>query len=104
MVAAGWTCDACHRSLRSRKGCRRVTFSTVEAATKKRTTDDLAIKIGAFMLTCMGGRGTEVCVVPGESGISLSQMKLLVELEPAAEDARPVTALAEELGISAASA
>jgi DNA-binding MarR family transcriptional regulator len=104
MVAAGWTCDACHRSLRSRKGCSHVTFSTVEAATKKRTTDDLAIKIGAFMLRCMGGRSSEVFRVLDESGITFSQMKVLVELEAADEDARTVTALSEELGISAASA
>jgi DNA-binding MarR family transcriptional regulator len=115
MSAAGWTHasashetgaqrDSCHRSLRCGKGCNRVTFSIVEAATKKRTTDDLAIKIGAFMLRCMGGRSSEVFRVLDESGITFSQMKVLVELEAADEDARTVTALSEELGISAASA
>jgi DNA-binding MarR family transcriptional regulator len=76
----------------------------VEAATRKRTTDDLAIKIGAFMLRCMGGRSSEVFRVLDESGITFSQMKVLVELEAADDDARTVTALSEELGISAASA
>ena len=39
-----------------------------------------------------------------ESGLTFSQMKVLVELEAAEEDERTVTALSEELGISAASA
>jgi DNA-binding MarR family transcriptional regulator len=66
--------------------------------------DDLAIKIGAFMLRCMGGRSSEVFRVIDDSGLTFSQMKVLVELETAEEDARTVTALSEELGISAASA
>src|SRR3954468_20881300 len=117
MTGAGWTrqskiraqalqiqCDPCHRSLRFGKGCKRVTFSTVEAATKQRTAGDLAIKIGAFMLRCMGGGSSEVFRMIDESGLTFSQMKALVELESADEDARTVTALSEELGISAASA
>src|SRR5215211_4667489 len=106
MTGAGWTpaCDPCHRSLRCRKGCIPVTFSIVEAATKKRTTEDLAIKLGALMLRCMGGGRSEVFRVIDESGLTFSQMKVLVELETAEEDARTVTALSEELGISAASA
>jgi len=76
----------------------------MEAATRKRTTDDLAIKIGAFMLHCMGGRSSEVFRVLDESGITFSQMKVLVGLEAADDDARTVTALSEELGISPASA
>ena len=39
-----------------------------------------------------------------ESGLTFTQMKVLVELEAAEEDERTVTALSEELGISAASA
>jgi DNA-binding MarR family transcriptional regulator len=78
----------------------------VEAATKQRKKQqtDLAIKIGAFMLRCMGGGSSEVFRVIDESGLTFSQMKVLVELETAEEDARTVTALSEELGISAASA
>jgi DNA-binding MarR family transcriptional regulator len=76
----------------------------VEAAAKKRTTEDLAIKLGALMLRCMGGRSSEVFRVLDESGLTFSQMKVLVELEAADEDERTVTALSEELGISAASA
>jgi DNA-binding MarR family transcriptional regulator len=83
----------------------------VEAATKQRTksnpaetTGDLAIKLGAFMLRCMGGASSEVFRVIDESGLTFSQMKVVVELEAADEDARTVTAVSEELGISAASA
>jgi DNA-binding MarR family transcriptional regulator len=78
----------------------------MEAATRKRTQaqTELAIKIGAFMLRCMGGGSSEVFRVIDESGLTFSQMKVLVELETAEEDARTVTALSEELGISAASA
>ena len=39
-----------------------------------------------------------------ESGLTFSQMKVLVALEAPDEDARTVTAISEELGISAASA
>ena len=39
-----------------------------------------------------------------ESGLTFAQMKVLVELEAPDEDERTVTALSEELGISAASA
>jgi DNA-binding MarR family transcriptional regulator len=76
----------------------------MEAATKKRTTEDFAIKLGALMLRCMGGRSSEVFRVLDESGLTFSQMKVLVELEASDEDERTVTALSEELGISAASA
>ena len=100
-------CDPCHRSLRFGKGCKRVTFSVMEAATKDRTKSkagDLPIKLGALLLRCMGGASSEVFRVIDESGLTFSQMKVLVELEAADEDARTVTALSEELGISAASA
>jgi DNA-binding MarR family transcriptional regulator len=94
------------QSLQFGKGCKRVTFSYMETATRKRThtQTELAIKIGAFMLRCMGGGSSEVFRVIDESGLTFSQMKVLVELETAEEDARTVTALSEELGISAASA
>jgi DNA-binding MarR family transcriptional regulator len=111
MDSVAWLCDPCHRSLRLRKGCNRVTFPIVEAATKQRTksnpaetTGDLAIKLGALMLRCMGGGSGEVFRVIDESGLTFSQMKVVVELEAADEDARTVTAVSEELGISAASA
>ena len=83
----------------------------MEAATKakkktspRETAGDLAIKLGAFLLRCMGGGSSEVFRMIDESGLTFSQMKVLVELEAADEDARTVTALSEELGISAASA
>jgi DNA-binding MarR family transcriptional regulator len=81
----------------------------MEAATRKktdprRTAGELAIKLGAFLLRCMGGASSEVFRVIDESGLTFSQMKVLVELEAADEDARTVTALSDELGISPASA
>jgi DNA-binding MarR family transcriptional regulator len=64
----------------------------------------MALKLGALMLRCMGGAGSEVFKMIDESGLTFSQMKVLVELESADEDARTVTTLSEELGISTASA
>ena len=83
----------------------------MEAATRDRKKSDprqvpgdLAIKLGAFLLRCMGGASSEVFRMIDESGLTFSQMKVLVELEAPDEDARTVTALSEELGISTASA
>ncbi|MFL5899462.1 MAG: MarR family winged helix-turn-helix transcriptional regulator [Solirubrobacterales bacterium] len=81
----------------------------MEAATRKKanpreTAGELAIKLGALLLRCMGGGSSDVFRMIDESGLTFSQMKVLVELEAADEDARTVTALSEELGISAASA
>jgi DNA-binding MarR family transcriptional regulator len=80
----------------------------MEAATKdgkkSKAAVDLPIKLGALLLRCMGGGSSVVFRVIDESGLTFSQMKVLVELEAADEDERTVTALSEELGISAASA
>jgi DNA-binding MarR family transcriptional regulator len=80
----------------------------METATKRanprENAGELAIKLGAFMLRCMGGAGSEVFREIDESGLTFSQMKVLVELETADRDMGTVTALSEELGISAASA
>jgi DNA-binding MarR family transcriptional regulator len=80
----------------------------MEAATderrKSRTAGKLPLKLGAFLLRCMGGASSEVFRVIDESGLTFSQMKVLVELQAPDEDARTVTAISEELGISAASA
>lgn len=82
----------------------------MEAATPARksgpreTAGELSLKLGAFLLRCMGGASSDVFRVIDESGLTFSQMKVLVELEAADEDARTVTALSEELGISPASA
>lgn len=83
----------------------------MEAATRDRnksgsgqTASELSIKLGAFLLRCMGGGSSEVFRMIDESGLTFSQMKVLVELEAADEDARTVTALSEELGISPPSA
>jgi DNA-binding MarR family transcriptional regulator len=81
----------------------------MEAATRERKRtrageDDLALKMGAIVLRCMGPRGSEVLQVIDESGLTFAQMKFLVELQTPDEDARTVTSLSEELGISVASA
>jgi DNA-binding MarR family transcriptional regulator len=78
----------------------------VEAATREKKTkvrDELALKIGALILRCMGPQGGEVLRVIDESGLTFAQMKVLVELQsPDLE--HTVTALSEHIGISAASA
>jgi DNA-binding MarR family transcriptional regulator len=65
---------------------------------------ELALKLGAFLLRCVGGASSEVFRVIDDSGLTFSQMKVLVELDSPDEDARTVTALSDELGISPASA
>jgi DNA-binding MarR family transcriptional regulator len=74
----------------------------MEAAT--RTTNELAVKMGAVIMRCMGPQGGEVLRVIDESGLTFAQMKALVDLQGSDEDAGTVTALSEELGISVASA
>jgi DNA-binding MarR family transcriptional regulator len=81
----------------------------MEAATHTKTSPrgtpgELSLKLGAFLLRCMGGASSDVFKVIDASGLTFSQMKVLVELEAADEDARTVTALSDELGISPASA
>jgi DNA-binding MarR family transcriptional regulator len=81
----------------------------MEAATRTKTSrretaGELSLKLGAFLLRCMGGASSDVFKVIDDSGLTFSQMKVLVELEAADADARTVTALSEELGISPASA
>jgi DNA-binding MarR family transcriptional regulator len=79
----------------------------MEAATSTKSSPrdtELALKLGAFLLRCMGGASSEVFRVIDDSGLTFSQMKVLVELDSPDEDARTVTALSDELGISPASA
>ncbi|HEX3293699.1 MAG TPA: MarR family transcriptional regulator [Solirubrobacterales bacterium] len=82
----------------------------MEAATRNRTggrgeaTGELSLKLGAFFLRCMSGGSSDVFRVLDESGLTFSQMKVLVELDSPDEDAWTVTALSDELGISPASA
>jgi DNA-binding MarR family transcriptional regulator len=84
------------------------TISTVEPATatpaRSAPDTELALRLGSLMLHCMGGRGGDVLRVIDESGLSFVQMKALVALQDEEAEARTVTALAEEQGISAASA
>jgi MarR family 2-MHQ and catechol resistance regulon transcriptional repressor len=80
----------------------------VEAATRERKSAgasrrELALKMGAVLLRCMGPRG-EVLRVIDESGLTFAQMKVLVELQTPDEEPRTVTSLSEGLGISVASA
>jgi DNA-binding MarR family transcriptional regulator len=67
-------------------------------------TGELALKLGAFLLRCMGGGSSEFFRLMDESGLTFSQVKVLAELDALDEDARTVTVLSEELGISPASA
>jgi DNA-binding MarR family transcriptional regulator len=68
------------------------------------TAGEFALKLGAFLLRCLGRASGEVFRLIDESGLTFSQVKVLVELDSADEDARTVTALSDELGISPASA
>jgi DNA-binding MarR family transcriptional regulator len=65
---------------------------------------ELALKMGALFLRCMGPQSGDVLRVLDESGLTFVQMKVLVELQGPDNDFHTVTALAEQLGISAASA
>jgi DNA-binding MarR family transcriptional regulator len=65
--------------------------------------DKLAIKLGALVLRCMGQAHGEVLRTIDESGLTFTQMKVLIELA-GDDEARTVSALAEELGFSIASA
>ena len=80
----------------------------MEAATSRRkgtkVADELALKVGALILRCMGRQGGEVLRVIDESGLTFAQIKVLVELQTPDDGLHTVTALAEEIGISAASA
>lgn len=81
----------------------------MEAALKtppgSRSERALALKLGALVLACFGGRGAdEVVRVIDDSGLSFVQMKTLIALQGPAETAPTVTGLADTLGISAASA
>jgi DNA-binding MarR family transcriptional regulator len=79
----------------------------MEAAVRdKKTTrleDELALKLGALILRCMGPQGGEVLRVIDESGVTFAQIKVLVELQTP-EETHTVTSLAEHIGISTASA
>lgn len=68
-----------------------------------RVEDELALKLGALILRCMGPQGGEVLRVIDESGLTFAQMKVLVELQMPDEE-HTVTSLAENIGISTASA
>jgi len=76
----------------------------ITKTTRRETAGELSLKLGAFLLRVMGGGSGEVFRMIDESGLTFSQMKVLVELEAADEDARTVTALSDELGISPPSA
>src|SRR3954454_1655536 len=82
----------------------------MEAATRakqttaRETAGELTLKLGALLLRCMGGASSEVFRVLDESGLTFSQMKVLVELDSPDQVARTVTVLSDELGISPASA
>jgi DNA-binding MarR family transcriptional regulator len=77
------------------------------AAQKGGATDrELALQLGTVLLSCVGRNGGELLRVIDESGLSFIQMKSVVNLGGAdsESDATTVTALAEMLGVSAASA
>jgi DNA-binding MarR family transcriptional regulator len=82
----------------------------MEAATRtrtaspRRTAGKLSLKLGVLIKRLMGGASGEVFRLIDESGLTFSQVKVLVDLDSSDEDARTITALSDELGISPASA
>jgi len=77
--------------------------AAVKDKRKANVSDELALKLGAVILRCMGPQGGEVLRVIDESGLSFAQMKSLVELQ-APDEQHTVSSLAEHIGISVASA
>ena len=73
-------------------------------ASSRRTAGKLSLKLGVLIKRLMGGASGEVFRLIDESGLTFSQVKVLVDLDSSDEDARTVTALSDELGISPASA
>lgn len=67
---------------------------------------ELALQLGSVMLHCFGGGGSEVLRMIDDSGLTFIQMKALVTLGGIGSEggALTVTALAETLGVSPASA
>jgi DNA-binding MarR family transcriptional regulator len=80
----------------------------MEAATREtkvsRGGGDLAVKMGAVIMRCMGSQGGEVLRVIDESGLTFVQMKALVDLQNPDGETRTVTSLSDQLGVSTASA
>jgi DNA-binding MarR family transcriptional regulator len=78
--------------------------SRTRTASSRRTAGKLSLKLGVLIKRLMGGASGEVFRLIDESGLTFSQVKVLVDLDSSDEDARTVTALSDELGISPASA
>jgi DNA-binding MarR family transcriptional regulator len=80
--------------------------ATAKTATGQATDRELALQLGSLMLFCFRGRGGEVLRVIDDSGLSFIQMKAVVTLGGTESDgdATTVTALAETLDVSNASA
>jgi DNA-binding MarR family transcriptional regulator len=70
----------------------------------RRTAGKLSLKLGVLIKRLMSGAGSDVFRVLDESGLTFSQVKVLIELDSPDEEARTVTALSDELAISPASA
>ena len=65
---------------------------------------DLALRFGALMLCTLGSEGGAVIKAVDESGLNFPQMKVLVTLAGHEDEPATVKRIAEQLGISLASA
>jgi DNA-binding MarR family transcriptional regulator len=65
---------------------------------------DLALKLGSLMLCTLGSEGGAVIKAVDESGLNFPQMKVLVTLAGHEDEPASVKRIAEQLGISLASA
>jgi DNA-binding MarR family transcriptional regulator len=75
------------------------------AATAKPTAADLELgyRLGAVLLRCLSGDGGSVIRTLDESGLTFSQMKVLVTLAGERDEPLTVNGLSDQLGLSLAS-
>jgi DNA-binding MarR family transcriptional regulator len=82
------------------------TVTTPQSEIRRLTKEDreLGYRLGAVMLRCFSADGGAAIRVIDESGLTFSQMKVLMTLAGANEEPLTVKALAERIGISLPSA
>jgi DNA-binding MarR family transcriptional regulator len=86
--------------LRLRNSCRYATIADVESATIRSSDRELGYRLGAVMLSCFGNDGGAAIRAIDESGLTFTQMKVLMTLAGAREHAPGLKPVAEDLGLS----
>jgi len=72
----------------------------MESATIDRSDRELGYRLGAVMLSCFGGGGAAAIRAIDESGLTFTQMKVLMTLAGTGEQAPGLKPVAEGLGLS----